>query len=478
MQMHQHYDLLLENASAAGDEGPCPLAGAMAAGTDNGSYDDTMHKQNNVATSSEESPFEKEDKQLHDANVMHRCTLCNHAEMLPLDYFRHMSLGHGVKYFCGHCEKFYKQKKPVVLHHKRCHSGLQLLVRSYEDNKLKDITLQIQLDQGNGVQDDAEIKSVDVVSATKPVARVDCRHITSLSTALHYSRSKKRDLLTSCAKDGDQDIHCKERINLERFGNLELIPVGKKNVTSDKQKIQDCPGSLGTTKQPHKPSETKQLDQANTSSTVDVQCIHGDKIGTELLGGRKSLHSGPAGCRGKPLKEDEEKAQQPTNDCKPLYCCGHCMKHYKLLKPLITHQKSVHPELKIAVKMLDMSKLDDVTSDVMEKNYKEVCTATDAKSGRCISAQEDTSCRSFRFLKSHVRYAHVAEVRSQRVRPLPAAAGTATSTAASAAGAGSVPVPVLGQDEAEKSGDTFAHFEADCDAGGRLTDAGKHHILY
>ncbi|XP_077510263.1 uncharacterized protein LOC144121145 [Amblyomma americanum] len=90
-----------------------------------------------------------------------------------------------------------------------------------------------------------------------------------------------------------------------------------------------------------------------------------------------------------------------------------------------------------------------------------------------FSYDDTSSCRSFRFLKSHVRYAHVAEVRSQRVRPLPAAAGTATtSTAASAAGDGSLPVPVLGQDEAEESGDTFAHFEADCDAGGRLTDAG------
>lgn len=386
MQVHQHYDLHLENASAADHEGTCSAADAMATETDKHCYD-TVHEMNNLATTGEESPFKEEDKLMCDAKVMHICSLCNHTDMQPLDYFRHMSLGHGVKYFCGHCMKCYKQKKQMMLHHGRCHSGLELLVRSFENNELKDVTQQVQLDQEIEVQGKAETKS-EGADTSKPIARVESytSHITSLSTALHYSRTKKKALLIPCANDGGQEAHCKQRSYLERFGNLEPIPLGKKHMIFDKQKRhQDYPGYLDITKQAHKPCETKQLDQASKSTVNSVQQPLGSIPGVELSGGRKSYRSRPAGHHGKPLKGDE-KLQQPTNDGKPFYYCGHCLKGYKLLKALITHQKTIHPELPVVVKRLDMSKLDDVTNDVMEKNYKDVHTAAGAKSGSSVSS--------------------------------------------------------------------------------------------
>lgn len=390
MQAHQHYDLLPENTSTADHEGTFCAADAMTADADKHHYDDTVHELNDVATTGEKS-FKEEDKLLCDAKVMHTCSLCNHTDMQPLDYFRHMSLGHGVKYFCGHCEKCYKQKKPIMLHHRRCHSGLQLLVRSFENNKLEDITQQIQLDQKNKVQDKTQVKSVDM-AASKSIAEVKSytSHV-PLSTVLHYSRIKS---LMPCADSDDQGVHCKERSYLERFGNLEPIPLGKKHTFDKQKRYHGYTGYLGTTKQPHKPCRVKQLDKASTQSTVDnVQHPLGNRPGVELSGSRKlSHHTRQASHSGKPQKGDE--VLQPTKSSKPFYYCGHCLKGYKLLKALITHQNTMHPELPMAVKRLDMSKLDDVTNDVRKNNYKDVHSAAGAKSGSFVSAQEDVASES------------------------------------------------------------------------------------
>lgn len=396
MQVHQHYDLCLENASAADHEGTCSAADAMETETDKHCCDDNVDESNNAATTGEESSFKEEDELLCDAKVMHICDRCNHADMQPLDYFRHMTLGHGVKYFCGHCEKCYKQKKQMILHHKRCHSILKLLVRSFEDNKLKDITRQIQLDQQDEVQDKAEMKSVDMATS-KPIPKVESygSHITSLSTPLHHSHIKEKALPIPSANGGDQNAHCKRKSYIERFGNLEPVPLGKKHIYGNKKRHQDYPHYLGTAQQACKPSDTKQLSQASTQSTVNyVQHPLGNRSGIELPGGRKlSRHSRPAGLHGKPLKGDD-KVPQPTNDSKPSYYCGHCMKGYKLLKALITHQKSIHPELPMAVKRLDMSKLDDVTYDLMEGTCKDVHAAAGAKPDSSVPAQQNTSSGS------------------------------------------------------------------------------------
>lgn len=78
-----------------------------------------------------------------DAVEVYVCSLCCQSEMEALVYFRHMSLGHGVRYFCGHCEKGYKIPKQLLIHHSRFHDDKEMSFKTFQDNSLMNVPQKV-----------------------------------------------------------------------------------------------------------------------------------------------------------------------------------------------------------------------------------------------------------------------------------------------------------------------------------------------
>uniref|UniRef100_A0A131Z1E9 C2H2-type domain-containing protein n=1 Tax=Rhipicephalus appendiculatus TaxID=34631 RepID=A0A131Z1E9_RHIAP len=397
MQAHQHFDLPKEDATEAHHNVTCV-----------NNESDTRHpgnlsKVNNVAAFPEEPRERNDDWSLLESGVVYSCTLCCQNEMQPLDYFRHMSLGHGIKFFCGHCKKGYKLWKQMRMHHSRCHSESQLSVKSFEKNELKDVTSELQSDcnnEGQGGVDsklakskDAEVKDAGNAlkgalatktskegfneTAARSATRIDSGklHVSSLSTALHYSRTHKKTLPSSSEEP--------KRVT-DKFGLLQPTPLGKKYATCSQQKKCQPGHSSAAGQQKNEcshtgPGSSRKAPESPSSSRTSVPQ-------TDV---RKSP---PASCahpkKGLP-KENEGKAHQPKNDCKPSLFCGHCLRGYRLLKPLVTHQKTVHPELPLAIRKLHMEKLEDITNDDAVKKYEHMGTAKSVQPDDCDPVVEE-----------------------------------------------------------------------------------------
>lgn len=380
MQVHQHFDLPQEDAIGADHNLTLPSTESDMPCHDNPS------KLTNVDGLPEVSTEKKSDWHLLERGLTYTCNLCCQPEMEPLDYFRHMSLGHGIKFFCGQCRKGYKLWKQMMMHHSRCHSDLHLSVKSFERNKLRDVTSELQSDcnyeRQGGVESDvvkskhdepkdagrAAIDTVAMntakegfgVTVSQSSMRTDYKHHTSsVSTALHYSRTHKKALVSS-SKESKQPTN--------KFRHLQLIPLGKNHAAhSQQKKCQPDYLNVASTQKDEfsktgpeicarasesPPPSRSSVPQANVSKSPLTSSAHHKKVLP---------------------KENEGEAQQLRNDGKPSFFCGHCFKGYRLLKPLLTHQKTVHCELPIAVRKLHMEKLEDITNDV--KKYGGVSTS-------------------------------------------------------------------------------------------------------
>lgn len=396
MQAHQHFDLPKEDATEADHN-------VTFVNTQSGTpHPGDLSKVDNVAASPDESCEKNDDWPLLEGGIVYTCTLCCQNEMQPLDYFRHMSLGHGIKFFCGHCKKGYKLWKQMMMHHSRCHSESQLSVKSFEKNKLKDVTSELQSDCSNegqsgvdsklGKSQGVELKdagnSARGTLATKTskegfggtvarsATRIDTGNlVSSLSTALHYSRTHKSAPPPSSKES--------KRVT-DKFGNLQPTPLGKKHVTCSLQK--KCqPGYLSAASQQKDershagPGSSRRVPESPPSSGTSVP---------QTDAGKSPLNSSVHHKKGLP-KENEGKAQQTRNDSKPSFFCGHCFKGYRLLKPLITHQRTVHRELPFAVRKLHMEKLEDITNDDAVKKYERMGTAKSAQPDDCDPVGEE-----------------------------------------------------------------------------------------
>ncbi|XP_050022714.1 uncharacterized protein [Dermacentor andersoni] len=391
IQVHQHFDLPQEEATEADHEETYPHTGSGIACPD--SLECT----------------EKKDEHLLERGVVYTCSLCCQTEMEPLDYFRHMSLGHGIKFFCGHCKKGYKLWKQMMMHHSRCHSELELSVKSFERNKVKDVTSELQSDcnnEGQGGVENKLAKSKDIelkiagntarsivamkpskrgfrMTASRSATRIypRKRHISSLSTALHYARTHKKTLLSS--SEGSKH-------DLDKFRLLQPIPLGKIDATCSQQKKDKGHLSYFIVGQQKHPDEFRQTDQTkpeNNRSAIVSPCASGSSV--PQMEARKSPITASAHHRRGPSQENAEKARQPRSDCKPSFFCGHCFKSYRLLKPLITHQKSVHCGLPFAIRKLHMEKLEDITNDDVVKKYRDMATTKNVQPGDSILVGEE-----------------------------------------------------------------------------------------
>lgn len=392
IQAHQHFDLPQEDVTVADHEETFPNTGSGI-----------------VHPYSLEESTEKKDEHLLESGIVYTCSLCCQTEMEPLDYFRHMSLGHGIKFFCGHCKKGYKLWKQMMMHHSRCHSELQLSVKSFERNKLKDVTSELQSDCNNegqgGVENklakskDAEHKTAGSPAkstvAMKPSKRrfrmtastaaisIDPhkRHISSLSTALHYSRTHKKALLSSSERS-KQDLE---------FRLQQPIPLGEIHATSSQQKKEKGHSSYfsvaGHQKRPGECRQTDETRPESNGSAAESPCASGSSV--PQMEARKSPLTAFAHHRKGPSQENAGKARQPRNECIPTFFCGHCFKSYRLLKPLITHQKTVHCGLPFAIRKLHMEKLEDITNDDVVQKYKDMGTTENAQPGDSVLDGEE-----------------------------------------------------------------------------------------
>ncbi|XP_040070731.1 zinc finger protein Xfin [Ixodes scapularis] len=193
---------------------------------------------------------------------LYTCRMCYQKAMQSQDYFRHMSFGHGVKFFCGHCEKGYKSGKLLLHHHEKHHPGRLASVKSYEHNNFSEVSPSIL----SGFQEEPQQL---VHKKTKTMKRTD------------HSVECNRDSASShsTAKDNNRSS----------------------------KKLANHPADAGNV----------------------------------------SMH----------------------------IFCGHCYKSYKVLKHVISHINTIHPGLPLAIKRMDMAKLEDVANvdELLERSADSGC---------------------------------------------------------------------------------------------------------
>lgn len=390
MQAHQCFDLPKEEATETYHNVTCVNTESDTRPPSN------LDKGDDMTTCPEEPSENNYGWSLLEGGIVYSCTLCCQNDMQPLDFFRHMSLGHGIKFFCGHCKKGYKLWKQMVMHHSRCHSELQLSVKSFEKNKLEDVTSESQsncdkegqngADSKLATSNDAELKDAGkafkstlarktsqesfIETAAQSARRIDSSnlHAPPLSMASHYSHTHKKAPPSSSKELKQLTV---------KSGPLQPAPLGKNYATCGQQKKSQPGYSNAASRQKDeysrtRPESTRSVPEFSPSSKTSIP----QTAVRKLSPASSAYHK-----KGLP-KENERKALQRKDDCKPSLFCGHCLKGYKLLKPLVTHQKTVHPELPPSIRKLHMEKLEDITSDDASK-YKHQGATKSARLDEC-----------------------------------------------------------------------------------------------
>lgn len=427
IQVHQHFDFPQdedacpikqeETHSVGKDEDACPTeqeeTHSVGADTGNTNINTMMTYNVGPSASAKQSVSDSEDKQLViDRPLRYTCSLCCQSDMEALDYFRHMSLGHGVKFFCGNCDKGYKNRKQMMLHHNRCHEGLQFSVKTFERNALRDVASLVQSDWESEFECDAkekisneapagltmETSAYDSLSeATEmPVVAVKSRvsHFASLpSPSVKTTIPEVAPKLPQkdSAQFARESVSCRKKALLDSMNISETIPLGKRPVTSNKQKV--ClinSNSSSLARQETGFSKTPQLSKASPISTGSTSnpCDQ-----SEMVDLRTKDPAPPCGnvCPvAKPVAVDTAKSCQPTKQGKGMFYCGHCLRSYKLFKCLLKHQESVHPTLPQSVKRLDFTEQDNVPDDCVQEG-KTIDAEIDVNAGSSSTKEKDAS---------------------------------------------------------------------------------------
>lgn len=402
IQVHQHFDFPQdEDASPTEQEETCALDGDV----ENTKSNVVMKYNVGPSDSTEQSVSDSEDQQLViDIPQHYTCSLCCQSDMEALDYFRHMSLGHGVKFFCGYCDRGYKNRKQMMLHHNRCHEDLQFSVKSFERNSLRDVASLVLSEWESEFEYDAKDKSpseAPASSAAETVADDSVSEVTEMPVVATKSRVSHFAALPSSVKTSipgvapkwppkdatpitsdvalklppkdatqitSESVSCRKKALLDSMNISEAIPLGKRPVTSNKQKVCHVnPNSNSLARQETVLNKTPQINKANPNSTASVSypCDQSKTVDPH------TRDCAPP-CENvypieKPVAVGIPKACQPAKQGKVMFYCGHCLKGYKLFKCLLKHQESVHPTLPQSVKRVDLTEQDNVAHDFVQE---------------------------------------------------------------------------------------------------------------
>lgn len=395
IQVHQHFDFPQEeDAWPTEQEETRAVAGDVGNTTSNA----VMTYKVGPSDSTEQSASDSEDKPLSNDRLQHyTCSLCCQSDMEPLDYFRHMSLGHGVKFFCGYCEKGYKNRKQMMMHHNRCHGDLQFSVKSFERNTLRDVASLIQSDweseleydaKEKRLECDAKEKSSDEAGASSsetvvdgsasevtemPVVAAKSRvsHFASLPSSVKTSipGMAPKSLLKDTTQTTSESVSYRKKALLDSMNISEAIPLGKKPMSFHKQKVCHAnSNSSSVARQETVLDKTPQVTKASPNSAASTSHLC-DKSKTVDL----HIEGSVPPCANvshleKPVTVDTATACQPTSKGKVLFYCGHCFRGYKLFKCLLKHQELKHPTLPQAIRRVDPEKDDVADSAKEDKN--------------------------------------------------------------------------------------------------------------
>ncbi|CAN7986834.1 unnamed protein product [Ixodes hexagonus] len=253
---------------------------------------------------------------------LYNCSMCYQEAMPSQDYFRHLSFGHGIKFFCGHCEKGYKGGRLLLLHHKRHHPGLPASVKSYEDNQLSEVSPSIL----SGLEEEKHFLDKKDKTMKKPGRPLGRKKV----KAAKQSNGPEENSASQEAREG----------------------------STPGQEIKGPPNSGEQQEQDHQ--QIKSLSCGLQRSGKDVKRKSGivqksQVKGTDVVKKKSDVKTEE---RMQPASHTQDSSQGSV----PHLLCGHCFKAYKLVKSLVSHINTIHPGLPVVIKRMDVARLEDVAN--------------------------------------------------------------------------------------------------------------------
>ncbi|XP_064484115.1 zinc finger protein Xfin-like [Ornithodoros turicata] len=301
------------------------------------------------------------------------CKVCRQSETEALEYFRHMSLHHGVKFFCGHCDGCYKVRRHLRAHHLRFHPREEVSFKTLQGNTLMDVPLRMTSAQQQGVanrkkkgrngaaQEDRVPKDASTAVGTLRTTQGKKRPSTELGSERPMKRRAAKTLLSNVkhetAEEGPLPTGVEE---LPKQVGTDGINVGAATMCSG---AGNRPG--GSKRRKGKLASPRCLNTGNQSSEMP-RSPQGPAS--------KTFHN--VSCRETPRSAVKAKSKKkPSTRCNVgnkryappwgivSYECIYCDKSYKLLKWALRHQKAAHPGDPSTVKVLEASTFGNSTAE-------------------------------------------------------------------------------------------------------------------
>ncbi|XP_064461356.1 uncharacterized protein LOC135371216 isoform X2 [Ornithodoros turicata] len=383
---------------------------------------ETVEPEDNVPEPLLPLPEESEEKYV--------CGFCCQSQMEALEYFRHMSHGHGVKYFCGHCDRCYKVHRQLITHHFRFHATEEMSFKTFQDNTLMSVPQKVismwQQDISNQTKKNTngiaqgEKVSKDVM---KPAYEFPEKSCTSHNKKGENYVSKKQksntvpklpavDASLQCetAKgDGEESQrHIEEEAPSKRKAatNVHGVTMSKsagntpKGSKKRKDKLASPQGSKIKSKVPNEnksprapknisPRLASQAKAPKKASPKDTeQNVPGDNLvpqRNESIGREQLVQ------RGSPAAHNSTNTLDVSPRSAFVHRCVYCSKSYKVLKWALRHQKAAHPDKPSMCKLIEPSKLE---SDSTEPRHAEKETSEQLMSRNVQSSMGPRSTKN------------------------------------------------------------------------------------
>lgn len=194
----------------------------------------------------------------------HACALCGRLNLKPTEYVQHMSLHHGMKYFCGHCNKSYKVTSTLINHTMKHHPEELLSVKTFQEGNLTDGNLNNdQCQKGTPQRPTAKRQK-------SPVPNVSAS--TEKKSRTHLKASSRKESQKSTFQDSSEmPLSLQQHARSKNGAGSDILPRHAPPVSVEDT---DFGVQEHTTQQLGRPSEEKdknaEVDYLEDSDSNDV----------------------------------------------------------------------------------------------------------------------------------------------------------------------------------------------------------------